>query len=190
MTIILNAASLRAGRPRLFRSAAVMGAMVLAASVAGCAETALPSLSTGSLFGSKPDAQAAAAPQKPVLRNDPVARVLQVSRVAARAQRCGFQFDPAKLKGNFFVAEGSQPGADAAAIAKLDQTYTVAYNATLKTISTDEDYCSEARLAHVKNDLMRHLAGDYAPSPGFEKVEEEGLFSFGGGLFGGKKPEE
>lgn len=158
--------------------------------LAGCAEASLPSLTTGSLFGSKPDTQAAAAAQKPVLRNDPLARTLQVSRVAARAQRCGFHFDAAKLKNSFLASEGAQPGADAATLGKLDQSYTVTFNATLKVILAEDAYCSEARLAHIKGDLTRHLSGDYAPSVGFEKAEDDGLFSFGGGLFGGKKPEE
>lgn len=166
---------------------------VVVLAVSGCAEASLPTLTTGSLFGSKPDAQAAAAaatPQKPVLRNDPIARALQVSRVSARAQRCGFYFDAAKLKANFLASEGAQPGADTASIAKLDQTFTVTYNATSKVIVGEEGYCSEARNAHIKADLTRHLAGDFAPSLGFEKAEDDSLFSFGGGLFGGKKPEE
>lgn len=158
--------------------------------LAGCAESSLPNLTTGSLFGSKPDAQAAAAPKKPELRNDPLARTLQVSRVAARAKRCGFNFDPDKLKANFIASEGGQPGADAATLAKLDQNYTVTYNATLKVISGEEGYCSEGRNAHVRADLARHLAGDFAPSQAYVQAEEPGLFTFGGGgLFGGEKQE-
>lgn len=158
--------------------------------LSGCAETSLPSLTTGSLFGGT-QAQPQAAPSKPELRNDPLARTLQVSRVAARAQRCGFNFDAPKLKSNFMASEGAQPGADAASLAKLDQNYTVTYSATLKVISGEEGYCSDGRNAHIKGDLMRHLAGDYAPSRAFALAEDPSVFSFGGGgLFGGEAPAE
>jgi len=174
-----------------FALAVVIGLPLLA--LGGCANAPLPSLSTGSLFGGSANAGAAgaaAAPAKPALKNDPLARTLQVARVSARAQRCGFHFDPSKLKANFLGAEGREPGADVAALAKLDQTYTVTFNATLKVISAEESYCSDARIAHVKGDLTRHLAGDFGPSPAFEAPEEPGLVSFGGGLFGGGKSEE
>jgi hypothetical protein len=156
--------------------------------LAGCANAPLPNLSTGSLFGGG-DAKAA-APQPPQIRNDPVARTLQVARVSARAERCGFHFDAARLKANFIAAEGAQPGADVAALGKLDQTYTVTTTATAKVIAGDEGYCSEARTAHIKGDLTRHLAGDYTPGKAFVK-EDDSLFSFGGGgILGGEKAEE
>jgi hypothetical protein len=161
----------------------------LAATAAGCANAPLPSLTTGSLFGSSPDTKAAAAAQKPAIRNDPLARTLQVSRIAARAQRCGYNFDPAKLKGNFLAAEGAEPGADVASLAKLDQTYTVTYNATLKAIMPETDYCSESRLAHTKANLTRHLAGDFTPGEQMQQVDDS-IVSFGGGLFGGEKSNE
>jgi len=161
----------------------------VAAGLSGCAETSLPSLTTGSLFGGT-QAQPQAAPTKPELRNDPLARPLQVSRVAARAQRCGFNFDAPKLKSNFMTSEGAQPGADAASLAKLDQNYSVTYSATLKVISGEEGYCSDGRNAHIKADLTRHLAGDYAPSRALALAEDPSVFSFGGGLFGGETPAE
>ncbi len=166
----------------------VPAAFVATLMLAGCAESSVPSLTTGSLFGATQTP--VAAPKKPELRNDPLARTLQVSRVAARAQRCGYNFDPARLKTSFMSYEGAQGGADAATLAKLDQNYTVTYNATLKVISGDEGYCSEARNAHIKGDLTRHLAGDFAPSLSFAQAESDGIFSFGGGLFGGEKPAE
>ena len=171
------------------RSAPTLMPVALAtALLAGCAESALPNLTTGSLFGATQSQPV--APKKPELRNDPLARTLQVSRVAARAQRCGYNFDPARLKNSFMASEGAQGGSDAAALAKLDQNYTVTYNATLKVISAEEGYCSDARNAHIKSDLTRHLAGDFAPSPAFAQVENDSIFSFGGGLFGGEKPTE
>lgn len=165
---------------------AVIGACVLI--VGACSNAPLPSLTTGSLFGSKPDAAAAAAVTKPVVKNDPTTRALQVSRVAAKAQRCGFNFDPVKLKTNFLAAEGAQGGADAAELNKLDQLYAAAFKGTLKASTADESYCSDARTAHVKGDLTRHLAGDFAPGTAFKDPnadDDGGLFSGSGGLLDG-----
>lgn len=153
--------------------------------LAGCSNSPLPSLTTGSLFGSKPDATAAAA-AAPVVRNDPTTRALQVGRVAAKAQRCGFNVDTAKLKGSFLAAEGTQGGVDVGELAKLDKVYTGTFNGTLKAAAADEAYCSAARTAHIKADLARHLAGDYAPGTAFKDPNAEddgGLFAGSGGLF-------
>jgi hypothetical protein len=164
-------------------------ACAAAASLAACANAPLPSLTTGSLFGSKPDAQAAATPAAaPVVKNDATSRALQVSRVAAKAHRCGFHFDEAKLKGNFMASEGAQGGADVAELGKLDKVYTATFGGTLKAATADEAYCSSARTAHVKADLSRHLTGDYAPGTAFKDPDaddEGGMFSGSGGIFDG-----
>ncbi len=155
--------------------------------LAGCSNAPLPSLTTGSLFGSKPDAQAAAAaPAAPVIRNDPMMRTLQVSRTAAKAQRCGFNFDVAKLKGGLMASEGSAGGVDVAELAKLDKVYNGSFNGTMKAASADEGYCTQARTMHIKTELARHLAGDYVPGTAFKDPnadDDGGLFSGSGGLF-------
>jgi hypothetical protein len=157
--------------------------------MAGCSNAPLPSLTTGSLFGSKPDATAVATTPTPaaapVIRNDPTSRALYVSRVAAKAQRCGFNFDADKLKSRFLAAEGAAPGADVAELAKLDKVYAVSLSGTTKAVRADEAYCTDARTAHMKADLARHLAGDYSPGEPLKVVEEDdgGLFAGSGGLF-------
>jgi hypothetical protein len=169
-------------RTMIIRIAIAAAALVLA----GCSNAPLPSLTTGSLFGSKPDAQAAsAAPAAPVVRNDPTSRTLQVSRVAAKATRCGFYFDPVKLRSTFLAAEGAQGGTDAAELAKLEKVYGSSFNGTTKAVSADENYCTDTRTAHVKADLARHLAGDYAPGAPMKQQDDDdgGLFSGSGGLF-------
>lgn len=165
-----------AARPTLIAAAA-------AALLAGCSSNPLPSLTTGSLFGAKPDAAAAAKAAE--IKNDPTTRTLQVSRIAARAQRCGFNFDPQRLKTSLIASEASQPGVDVAELGKLDQVYTSAFNGTLKAVSKDPDYCTEARNAHIKTELARHLAGDFTPGAPFKDPNEKadtGLF--GNGFFG------
>ncbi len=149
--------------------------------VAGCSNSPLPSLTTGSLFGSKPDAKAVAAPP----RNDPTSRAMQVGRVAAKAQRCGFNLDTAKLKSNFMASEGAQGGTDVAELGKVDQVYTGTFNGTLRAATADEAYCSEARTAHIKADLTRHLAGDYSPGTAFKDADAEGDGGVLSGIFDG-----
>lgn len=163
----------------------IIGAVSAVLMLGGCASDPLPSLTTGSLFGAKPDAAAAAA-KAAEPKNDPMSRTLQVARIAARAQRCGFNFDPQRLKSNFMASEGAQPGADAAELGKLDHIYDSAFNGTLKATSKTEDYCTELRSAHIKAELGRHLAGDFTPGKAFKDPNDkgdEGLFSgwFGSG---------
>lgn len=167
----------------------LLASLTVFMALGGCSNAPLPSLTTGSLFGSKPDAQAAAtspaAPAAPAMRNDPTMRTLQVSRTAAKAQRCGFNFDAVKLKGNLMASEGRQGGVDVAELAKLDKVYSGSFNGTMKASLADEGYCTEARTKHIKAELARHLAGDFAPGEAFKDPnaeDEGGLFSGSGGL--------
>lgn len=149
------------------------GVLAAASCASGCGAS-LPNLSTGSLFGgsSKP-----AAPAPPT--NDPTARALQVGSTSARAQKCGFNFDAAKLRTQFLAAESTaltNPGdAD-----KLGQVYDTAFRGVGKAVSGQgEAYCTDPKTSKIKTALNRHLAGDYTPEPP-EPVEEEPSL-FGGG---------
>jgi hypothetical protein len=137
------------------------------AGLAGCGAS-LPSLSTGSLFGG-----AQAAP--PVAQNDPVSRALDVGATSARAIKCGYNFDPAKLRGQFLTAETAANPDDAG---KLAQIYDSAFSGVSKAVAAKgNDYCSAAKTARIKDALNRHLAGDYTPSPPEKVEQDEGLFS-------------
>jgi hypothetical protein len=141
--------------------------------------TTLSSLTTGS----PPDAAATAVvvPTPPV--STPTDRAFQVGSVTARATKCGYNFNPAKLKANYMAYETSMGLAPADA-EKLEKIYSVAYNGTMKGAASDPNYCSEAKTKDIKEDLNKLLAGDYTPTK--KKIaaaeEDEGLF---GGLFGG-----
>ena len=122
--------------------------------LSGCGAS-LPA-TTGSLFGGT--TQPAAAP---VAQNDNVARAMQVGGTAARAQKCGFNFDANKLRMQFLAAEGATAPSD---VAKTTQIYDSAYRGVAKALSSrSEDYCSQAKATVLKNALARHMAGDYAP---------------------------
>lgn len=140
--------------------------------LAGC--SGAPSLSTGSLFGGSSPPKPAPVPQ---VKNDPTSRAFQVGTTSARAQKCGFNFDPVKLKSQYLAYESTAvaPGD----LPKVEQTYDVASRAVGKAVAgQSEDYCSQAKTADIKAALSRHLAGDYTPSPPKPQEGEDG------GLFG------
>lgn len=136
---------------------------LLALLLAGC--SASSGLTTGALLGED-------KPAAPV--NDAPARAFQVGTASARAVKCGFNFDPGKLKTNYIAYEKQQPGGQDTA--KLERIYDVSFNGVAKAVAAEGEYCSEAKTKNIKADLGRHLAGDYTPRIE-EKKEEDGLFS-------------
>jgi hypothetical protein len=150
-----------------------IAAVLVAVSVAGCSG-ASNLLKTGSLTGSdsKP---AEAAPQ---VQNDPATRALQVGSTSARALKCGFNFDPVKLRTQFLAAESA---IDPANVQKAQTIYDTAYRGVSRGVATKgEEYCTSSKVAMIKSALTRHMAGDYTPDPPAPVAEDEG-----GGLFGG-----
>jgi hypothetical protein len=132
----------------------LVSVLLLAAAglVAGCG-----SGGGGLLTGSTPaaaDAPAAAS------NDDPSARPMAVAWTSARAQHCGFYFDPAKLRASYLKFEGKQPGAD---LAKAEKTYDTTFKTIRERVAGEPDYCTETKNAEIKKDLVRHLAGDFKP---------------------------
>jgi hypothetical protein len=144
------------------KAAGMIGAFV-AAALAGC--SAGSGLTTGALLGEdKPAAPA----------NDSPSRAFQVGTASARAVKCGFNFDPAKLKINYLAYEKQLPGGPD--ISKVERIYDVSFNGVAKAVAAEGDYCSDGKTRQIKADLTRHLAGDYTPNPP-KPQEEDGLFS-------------
>lgn len=145
------------------------GLILLLAAVAagGCSGTS--SLTTASLFGGDDK------PAAPAVVNDPPMRAFQVGTVSARAIKCGFNFDPAKLKASYLMYEGKQPGGTD--MAKLEKIYDVSFNGVAKAVATQKSYCTPQKTKKIKADLTRHLAGDYTPSAPERVPQEEGIFS-------------
>ena len=126
-----------------------------AAALAGC--SAGNSLTTGSLIGGP----AAAAPPgpKPVTATD---RAVYVGANVARAQRCGFYFEPEQVKASFIAAE-QQLGAAPDMMQKVTKEFDFTRQTVLASAAKDEGYCTEGRTREVKAALARHLAGDFSP---------------------------
>jgi hypothetical protein len=141
---------------------------LLAAALAGC--SAGSGLTTGSLLGDD-------KPAPKVV--DPSARAFQVGTASARAVKCGFNFDPGKLKSNYLAYEKQQaPGQDTA---NVERVYDVSFNGVAKAVAAEGDYCSDAKTRQIKADLTRHLAGDYTPNPPKDEQEEGLLSGWGNG---------
>jgi|APDOM4702015191_1054821.scaffolds.fasta_scaffold53738_1 hypothetical protein len=147
-------------------------AALLPLAFAGCSG-GTSSLSTGSLFGSKQADAVAAAPVE-----TPSMRAAQVSAVSARAAKCGYNFDPARLRSGFLANEMNQ-GAAAQDLAKIEREYDTIRAKVASTIAADPDYCTDARTRQIKADLTRHLAGDYTSPESQKKLVDERLLASG-----------
>ena len=116
--------------------------------LAGCS-SAGSGLTTGSLL------PGAAKPADPVSE-----RALQVGATSARAAKCGYNFDPQKLRATYIAYEAGQPGADPA---KVEKIFDTARASVASKIADPADYCNDEQTAKIKGDLTRHLAGDFSP---------------------------
>ncbi len=146
---------------------------LVAAALTGCSGgPSLPSLTTGSILGGP----AKPANADPASINNPTNRAFQVGTVSAKAIKCGFNFDPAKLKNNYLTYERTlAPTADMAGIEKV---YDVSFNGVAKAVAGESDYCTDDKTKAIKADLSRHLAGDYSPParPKEAVAESDGIF--------------
>lgn len=135
----------------------ILSLPLLALALGGCSLG--QGLTTGSVFGGQ-QANAGAAtppPPKPATAED---RTTQVAATSARAERCGFNFNPDRLRANFLAAEAAAtPPVD------MSQRYDVTRRSVIAAIVSDEGYCTEGRTRAIKADLGRHLAGDFSPVP-------------------------
>ena len=143
---------------------------LVATALTGCSSA--PSLTTGSILGG-PAKPAAADPGSV---NDPTNRAFQVGTLSAKAVKCGFNFDPAKLKNNYLTYERTlAPGAD---MARVEKIYDISFNGVAKAVAGESDYCSDEKTKAIKADLSRHLAGDYSPPerPKEAVADSDGIF--------------
>ena len=131
--------------------------LLLAATVmhAGCGGGA-SGLTTGATLP-------ADAPAGGINNEHPLARPISVAWTSARARRCGFHFDPAKLRASYLAYEAQQ-GAAGDQLAKIQSSYDSTVNTISTRINGDPDYCTDRKGADIKADLQRHLAGNFTPN--------------------------
>ena len=144
-----------ASRTTTLRSTTARLAMACAVSLAAIAAAACSSggagLTTGALMA-KPKT------------DDATDRSLMVAATSARAAKCGYNYDPTKLRATYLGYESAQ-GAAPDALARLERSYDFARDAVIKSMAGNEDYCNEAKTAEIKRDLTRHLAGNFDLPP-------------------------
>ena len=139
----------------------------LALALAGCGSSA-PSITTASVLGPEGASQAQPAIEVPAT---PEQRASQVASTSARAQKCGYNFDPVRLRTNFLAAE-AQAGTQADQLAKAEKTYDIINSAMSKAVAGDADYCNDGKTKQIKADLTRHLAGDFSV-PSTKKIVKQ-----------------
>lgn len=116
------------------------------------------SLTTGSLFGSSSEAKVAAP-------SDPrVDRALEAGATSARASKCGYNFDQAKLRNSYISYEKAQGGSPEE-LAKAEKTFDYTRTSILAKIAEEEGFCSEGKTKDIKANLTRYLAGDFSATP-------------------------
>jgi hypothetical protein len=128
--------------------------LATAAFQAGCGGGA-SGLTTGAVSGD--------APAGGINNDHPMARPISVAWTSARAKRCGFYFDPDKLRSSYLAYEAQQ-GAAPDQLGKLQSTYDSTFNTISAKIGAEADYCSDRKAADIKSNLQRHLAGDFQPN--------------------------
>jgi len=151
------------------RFARATAAVLLIASTAlhgGCGSGA-----SGLTTGATPSGD---APGGGLSNENPMARPFAVAWTSARAKRCGFYFDPAKLRASYLAFEGQQGNAGDQ-MAKIQATYDQTFNSISARIGADADYCTDRKSADIKADLQRHLAGDFRPNLPKPKVDNCGF---------------
>ena len=136
------------------RMALWMAGVGLAVTLAACS-SGNPLTTSTLLGGSTAKAPAAPAPETPT------DRAVHVGTTTARAQRCGYVFDPASVRQGYLAFE-SQQGLTADALTKAEKSYDYTVTAIAKNIGSNEDYCTDDQTAVIKRDLTQVLAGNYS----------------------------
>ena len=130
------------------------------------------SLVTGSIFSSAPKTAAAADGAPAVKPEDPAARPVNVAWTSARAAKCGFYFDPAKLRQSFLTSQVAD-GVKGEQLAKVQQSYDTSFARVAKALAGQDTYCDEQQVAEIKSNLNRHLAGDFSTAAKPTKVAQK-----------------
>jgi len=138
----------------------------LTLSLTACGSLKVPGLSNDTV-----SAQQELAPPP----DDPIERAVHVGATSARAQKCGYYFDPSQLKANFLTSETNRtplPGMQG----KLENAYNFSHNKITASIANAENYCTPDQTSKIKNNLTRYLAGDFS-------LPQKKQTATGGGFF-------
>lgn len=124
-------------------------ALTLACGLSACSGDS--GVSTGSLLGIS---------KAPPPVDEPTERALHSAAISARAAKCGYNFDPNRLRDAYLASEASA-GASPEQMTKLGQSYDFTRATVSKQISNAEEYCTDDRTNGVSAALSKQLAGDF-----------------------------
>ncbi len=124
-------------------------ALTLACSLSACSGDS--GVSTGSLLGLS---------KAPPPVDEPTERALHSASTSARAEKCGYNFNPGRLREAYLASEAAA-GASPDQMAKLGQSYDFTRATVSKQISNAEEYCTDDRTRTVSAALTKQLAGDF-----------------------------
>ena len=139
----------------------------LAFALAGCAGSG-SELTTAGVLGEREEAR---QPR----HEHATGRAIQVGSVAARAVKCGFNFDPAKLKSAFLASE-AQAGLGVDELAKTEKVYGVAYSGVAKGVQGMTPHRSQIRRDQVRPHPPPRRR--FLPAPPREKADDSIWASF------------
>jgi len=129
------------------------------ATAALLAATALAACSSGtSLLSTGSTQPAIAAAPQPATPRD---RATYAAATVAEAAKCGYNFDPVRLRANY-VAWETQQGTPPQELAQLEQVYDTTRNRLSAGITKTEDFCTDDQTEKIKRNLSKQLAGDFS----------------------------
>lgn len=137
------------------------GSQLTTASIFGGAKPAKPA----TVIAGAPPVAAAPGAQLAPTPLPPEAQPMQVALTSALAAKCGFHFNPLKLRSDVLAAEATR-NPDPAQQSKLEKLYDTTHARVTLALTKKSDTCeSKKQIAEIRKDLQRHLAGDFTPSP-------------------------
>ncbi|MEM7399858.1 MAG: hypothetical protein AAF354_13090 [Pseudomonadota bacterium] len=87
-------------------------------------------------------------------------RPTRVGWLSARASHCGFVFNPAQLRAQYFAFEQSY-GADSRRMQQVQKAYDYSLEATTDRAKENANYCTKGRVDEIRPELNRYLSGDF-----------------------------
>lgn len=117
-------------------------------------------IATGSLFGQS----------KPPPTDERAERAILAGATSARAARCGYNFDPNRLRQSYLAYETAQGGTPDQ-IAKAEKTFDYTRTSLAAKIAKEDDFCSDAKTKEIKAALTKQLAGDFSTPPKKQEVQ-------------------
>lgn len=112
-------------------------------------------VTTGSLFGS--------SQPKPVT-DERTERAMEAGATSARASRCGYNFDPARMRHAYLAYETAQGGTPDQ-VSKAEKVYDFTRTSLVQKIAKEEDFCSDEKTKDIKASLTKKMAGDFSAVP-------------------------